>query len=304
MAADRQPDRNTCRPEQFLNIALCGAIGGVMAAMYFADGGLKLASLFGADKALYSRVLVGGIALLGIVLLRIVQVWWASDPKPMPSVNHGDDGDDRPVSRFDPEFGEGFRPAAESSRPALATISHSHGDASSAGKRYDCRCAPWRHVLLAFPVVIFALGLPRIAVSSAPEFEVEYKLNLGQATSAGQNVESRGMLDGKTVCVTGQFNDASSDGFTLMQLKHSSVRSDRFETLTVKVIIPPSLREKYQINPAHYRGKWVSVIGELHFVAEGTLRGWKTVVILSPDDDPPLSKIVRVVPEPNSIYAD
>jgi hypothetical protein len=348
--------------EQLFNIGLCGFIGGIMVVMWIAnrqtppDQPSQLYVMFADNTVQYDRVLLGGIGLMAVVLLRAVYVWFAAGHKQAAHTHsHGDCGHDHGDCGHDhhhehhhdhhhahdhdhdhavkaaPTAATTSLPLAAAAGPALVhdhdhghDHDHAHDHDHGHGHDHDHGWAPWRFMLLALPIVLFLLGLPRPSSGSEEGVGLtdEDQKNVAQATQGGTDKLSvdynmkfltleRAALDpnsrdgftGKTIQIDGEYRAESDHSFTLVRMKVACCGADAVP-LKAGIMIHPALQSKYHLDSSKYQGKWVKVIGQLYFVYRANTREWISVVVLSPDDKAPLSKMVVDVPRPAKYYAD
>jgi hypothetical protein len=207
--------------EQLLTIFACGAFGVIAVLMYFntdSKGNSMLKWILA--PTFWPWVLAAGFVLLGLAFLRGVIVW-----KQAGAVTHvhGDD------------CGHG---------PGDCGHDHAPGDAHSHGNIY------WRVLVMAFPVLLFLMGLPNASLSKewlAKRTDVtsignvsdvesrEGVVSFAAATPEDQFAElntwandanKRAEYEGKTVQVKGQMRKVSDREFTLFNLKMTCCASD------------------------------------------------------------------------------
>jgi hypothetical protein len=329
--------------EQLFNIALCGALGGIMVLMYF-NGMVRY--LFGNNEAQFERVLLGGAGLLAVVLVRAVYVWFAAGARqPVPlehhhhdhgECDHGDCGHDH----HHHEHGEGIKaapspaltnlPLAPAGGPALAAHTHDHGHDHDHGHSHghdhdhdhDHGWAPWRFLLLVLPVVLFFLGLPSRPVSGFSGVELDdsqttalsnlkgegkggdvQEVTFRQLEQMAMNRDAREGLKGQTIRVTGMYVGDDPARFTLQRVKVNCCAADGVPVNAV-IVISPEAQKKYQLDPAKYKNKWVTVTGRLFFLYFRAKNEYLTTVVLFPDEKAPLSQLVEVVPQPANPYVN
>src|SRR5262245_20945081 len=113
--------------EQLCILGVCGALGGVAVVLWYRE---KLSFLHPNFRI---PVLLGGLALLGLVCVRAMIVWRTCN-RAVPTKAH----------RHVPGCG------------------HDHGHAHSHG------WGPWRYAVLLFPIMLFCLNLPAEGFSFIP----------------------------------------------------------------------------------------------------------------------------------------
>jgi hypothetical protein len=336
--------------EQLFNIALCGALGGIMVLMYF-NG--MVVYLFGNNKVQFERVLLGGVGLLAVVLVRAVYVWFAAGAKqPAPhhhhdhdhgDCGHGDCGHEHHHHHHHHAREEGIKaapspaltglPLAPAAGPALVSHTHDHGHDHGHDHHHDHShghdhdhdhgWSPWRFLLLVLPVVLFFLGLPSRPVSGFAAVDVDEGMvkdlqNLGGGQGKGDGVQeltfrqleqmalsrdAREGMKGETIRVTGKYVGNDAARFTLQRVKVNCCAADGVPVNAI-ITIAPEAQKKFQLDPAQYQNKWVTVTGRLFFLYLRAKNEYLTTVVLFPDESTPLSKLVEVVPQPANPYVN
>jgi hypothetical protein len=313
MAHDHHHERASAYyVEQLFNIALCGALGGIMTVMYF-NGMVRF--LFGNNEVQHQRVLFGGAGLLAMVLVRAVYVWFSAGGKHS-AHHHSHVGCDHGDCRHDHH--EGVKAAAPGPAglpldPALPATDgpHHHHD-------HDHGRAPWRFLLLVLPVVLFLLGLPNQGIRGGYDQKLA-KDELDQLRDAGGTAKGDGVLEitfkelertagnpdarkeltGQTVYVTGQYVGDDPAEFSLVRYKQTCCTADAIQ-VGIKIVINPQVRQQYQLDPAPYKHHWVRVTGRLFFTYNRGTNEFRPRVLLCPDENTPPSKLVEFIPpDPN-----
>ena len=268
--------------EQLFNIALCGALGAIMAGMYF-NGMVRY--LFGNNQAQYQRVLVGGATLLGVVLVRALYVWFAPRAQ-------------RPTDRH----------------------SHAECDHEHHPHDHDHGQRPWCFLLLGLPVVLFLLGLPNQGIRGGYDrklTEEQWKqlqaqsadakggavqqLTFKQLEQTARIPDARRELTGQTIRLTGKYVGDDPSEFSLVRHKVGCCPADAIQ-VAVKIVINSRVRDQYQLDPAPYQHRWVAVTGRLFFVRVND--EFHSLVLLWPDENTPPSKLVEIIPPDPNPYVD
>lgn len=152
---------NTYFLDQLFTILACGGIG-LVAVLMYQTGMLNriLVPMF------FVPVLIGGVALLALVVVRAVAVWQLAGARRAEaeaaghdhghSHAHEDCGHDHSHGA-DCEHDHGHSHSHSHSHAHAHT--HDHGGGDDHG--HDHGWAPWRYMVIAIPVFLFFLGLPR-----------------------------------------------------------------------------------------------------------------------------------------------
>jgi hypothetical protein len=195
---------------------------------------------------------------------------------------------------------------------------HDHGHTHDHGHDHDHDhgWAPWRFMLLMLPVILFLLGLPNktiegreVQVSQAEMDQVAQMDKAGKGDKvvplsflelekASMNVNVRDDLGGRPINVTGKYLGSDPAHFTLVRFKINCCAADAIQ-LNAVILVNPADQKKFKLDPAQYSGQWVSVTGRVYFVPQSNGE-YRTMVILEPSDDKPLSKLVEKLDQPPS----
>jgi hypothetical protein len=167
--------------DQLFTILTCGGLGLVAVLMYYTGMvGRILVPMF------YIPMFIGGLVLIGMVLVRAVAVWQLAGARAAASRDaenleyghshsyghahshsHGDYGDEN--SHTHEECDHDHSADEECSHDHAHSHSHSHAHAHSHDEgedHHDHGWAPWRYMVLAVPIFLYFLGLPREGVST------------------------------------------------------------------------------------------------------------------------------------------
>jgi hypothetical protein len=193
---------------------------------------------------------------------------------------------------------------------------HHHGHDHGHDHDHDHGWAPWRFMLLLLPVILFMLGLPGkgIVGSEVPLDAAEMKriadmdkankgdkvvpLSFIDLEKASMNLNVRDDLAGRRINVEGQYRGSDPAHFTLVRLKINCCAADAIPLNAVIMVNPPD-QKRYKLDPGQYNGKWVSVTGRLYFVPQPNGE-YRTLVILEPSEDKPLSEFIQKLDRPSS----
>jgi hypothetical protein len=252
--------------EQLLTIFVCGAFGVVAILMYMN----QMLDIVLVD-AFHPWVLAGGIALLVFVLIRGIALWRAA-------------GADAHAHHHDHEHDHVHGPDCDHAHghdsPGVHHHHHAQGGDHSHGNIF------WRVVVLAFPLLLFCLGLPNKGFSQAwleKRLGPDVQLNLdGQEVTAkggdtivftfdelNASANDAGKRDeylGKTVRVKGQLRKVGSGEYTLFRMKMTCCAADTIP-LKARIKLPfVSPLQDYQWVTAEGVLQYVQVPGQNQFI--------------------------------------
>lgn len=334
--AHHHGDGNSYFLEQLFTIAVCGAIGGVMVMLYVTGRIGYLLAASQQPGVLLGGVGLLTLALLrGIAVWFDVGAKQASGHAhdhnhahgPCDH-DHGDCGHDHHHHHHEHEHGvkAAASPALTNlplaAAPSVAVSGHSHDDHHDHDHHHhhghdhdhDHGWAPWRFMLLLLPVILFLLGLPskgivgkEVSLNAADVAQIN-NMNKGdkgdkvvtlsflELEKASMNVNVRDDLAGRLISVTGKYMGSDPAHFTLVRFKINCCAADAIPLNAVIMVNPPD-QKKYKLDPAQYNGQWVTVTGRLFFVPQQNGE-YRTVVILEPSEEKPLSGLVDKLPGP------
>ncbi len=307
--------------EQLLTLGASGALGGVCIVLYTSG---KLNHILHPKFHLF--VLVGGIALLTLVLIRGISLWIAvGEPASEPVHEHGpgcghDHGHDCGHDHH-AEAVQTSLPLAPAAADHGHSHSHSHGHShgpSHGGDDHghDHGWAPWRIILLMLPVALFFLDLPNKAMVQAKDVSSGFELGKEATASRGADFnvtfltleraslspESRDFYSDKTVRLEGVFAGSDENRFTLTRPTMNCCAAD---AITLKAIILVDYREikdlpnQPHLDPTKLSGnKWVSVTGTVKFLQRDGKGPFTTALIVTPTPELPISKAVELMEKP------
>jgi hypothetical protein len=257
--------------EQLLTIFVCGAYGVVAILMYrFRMLDIVLVDVF------HPWVLGGGIVLLLFSVIRGIALWRAAgahahhhhDHAHDHAHEHGPDCDHGHAHEHGPECDH----AHGGDSPGGHHHGHAPGDDHSHGNIF------WRVVVLAFPLLLFCLGLPNKGFSKEwlenrlgkdPQIgdvaAVEAKggetlmFSFDELNASANDPGKREAYQGKTVKVKGQLSNKGSGQYTLFRMKMTCCAAD---TIPLKAVIKTPFVSQIQ------DFKWVTAEGVLQFVEQ------------------------------------
>jgi hypothetical protein len=246
--------------EQLLTIFICAAFGVVAILMYrFRMLNIVLVDVF------HPWVLGGGIVLLVLAAVRGVALWSAAGAHA--HAHHHEHGPDCDHGH---EHGPECDHAHGHDSPGVHHHDHAPGDDHSHGNIF------WRVVVLAFPLLLFCLGLPNKGFSKD-----WLDRRLGKDTEIGEvaAVEAKGgdaltfsfdelnasttdpgkrqAYEGRTVRVKGQLRSSGSGKYTLFKMKMTCCAAD---TIPLKAVIKAGFVSQLPDDA------WVTAEGVLQYV--------------------------------------
>jgi hypothetical protein len=326
---DHAHDANSYYLEQLFSIAVCGALGGVAVMLYFTGKlGLMLHPKF------HIWVLLGGIALLLLVVVRAVALWFeVEDVTAGHSHAHEHDHDHEHHHEHGccdhghahghaHEHGIQAPPVAGTAvaslplaAPAAAAHAHTHEHDHSHDHGHDHGWAPWRYVILLLPVVLYFLNMPdrdfraqpgtwfgdeRVeAPKAVTSTGVDFNVGFVQLEQAALSPEGRDHYEGKTVRLSGQFFPIDPKRCQLVRYKISCCAADAVP-LGAVIMVDPDSPDRFDSD--RLRGNWVQVTGRVHFFPRAGTSEYKTAVILYPTSEKPLDELVKILPVPKDPF--
>jgi hypothetical protein len=296
--------------DQLFTILACGGVGLVAVMMYATDFlGRMLVPMF------YVPVLLGGAALLVMVTLRAVAVWQLAGARKaeVPSHDHGPDhghahahahshGHEHAHDDCGHEHSHGDDCGHDHGK------AHDHAHAGGDDHGHDHGWAPWRYMVIAIPVFLFFLGLPRDGLTEnqlrgtggdlkaspnrqALSFMVggpaltkalrktqpsRQLLAFNELTQAAALPVRQEAYEGDIGVLRGQYIKKSDFEFTLLRVDRTCCAAD--ETLLEIRIIAPEPIQGLKTED------WVQVEGVISF--QQNERGkWIPVITLKSNDD-------------------
>lgn len=250
--------------EQLCTVGACGALGVVTILMWQQE---RLQNILA--PAFFGPVLYGGIALIALVIVRAVGLWFeAGQAKLHQHEHHHHD--------HEPHDGPCEHEAGE--------CDHDH----------DHAWTPAKYSVLLLPVVLFLLGLPRPGFSAAGIKQMVGNASLesgGPVTAKDGTVlgfreladaahfpATREHFEGKTGQLKGMFMRLGNDReFTLFRIKMRCCAADAVP-VQVRIISPTNI--------SHIENKqWVKVTGRIGFRKIAGMDKYMPVLLLESADD-------------------
>jgi hypothetical protein len=245
--------------EQLLSILICGLFG-LVAVLMSRTGMLEIL----LAPAFHSWVLIGGVALLVITVIRGISLWQSAGAHTHTHDHHHHEHGE--------ECGHDHEHGADCGHDHHHGHSHGHGDHGhddhSHGNIY------WRVVVLAFPLLLFGMGLPNKGYSQArldrlvgnqTTFDVTdvadqggpvLTFNFEELNATSNDPGKRAEYEGKRAKVKGQLNKISGTQYTLYRMKMNCCAADQ---------IPLMARIVTDAVTQFNNGAWVTVEGVLQF---------------------------------------
>ncbi len=265
--------------DQLCTIAACGALGGVAIMMYWLrgpDGKSKLDYILAPQ--FFIPVLLGGIALIALVVVRAVTLWQEAGQSAGHTHDHNHDHQHDHAHTHDHEHDHehghehccGHDHGHEHHHHDHA---HEHAHAHDHGHEHGW--TPARYAVLMLPIVLYFLNLPNSSFSTG-HFEFDRQkvnsdivtlddkggpiLDLGfkELSNAAHFPETRQELEGKSGRLKGMYSPLGSDKeFTLFRVKMNCCAADAIP-LEVRIISAENITRIPE-------KQWVEVTGQIQF---------------------------------------
>jgi hypothetical protein len=280
---DHSHDQSTYYMEQLCTLAVCGLLGVVAVLAYYQK---FLASTDPPVLApyLHRYVLWSGFAILGLVALRGVSLWFSVGRRSAEH-QHADDCEHHvhdleeeehrheechhDHGNLENEHGHSHDHAHNHGHDHSHDHGHDHGDGHDHGHEHGWN--PWRYIMLCLPIILFFLGLPNGGFKSVKAMEVEDSgqavsdksgeviyLNFKELESWANNDAQREAFEGRTGRLTGQFVlGKTPTTFGLVRFKMTCCAADAIP-LNVAIISPESVANIKAMS-------WVQVTGQIQF---------------------------------------
>jgi phosphate/sulfate permease len=295
--------------DQLFTILSCGGVGLVAVLMYQTGMlGRILAPMF------FIPVLVGGIAVLLLVAMRAVSVWRLAGARAMSqngeSAAPHAHGHDHGHSHGQDDCGHDHG-AAAGGHDHSHDHAHSHAHAHVEEEHgHDHGWAPWRYMVLAIPVFLYFLGLPRDGFTGDPAARVSggqlqnpnrqvlsliagapamtgvlrktepkrMRLRFKELTEAAAIGSRQEAYDGDIGVIRGQFVPlkGTDNSFTLFRVNMTCCAADAV-FLEIRIVAPDPIQG---IPP----NQWVQVEGLISF-QKNEKGKWIPVITLKSNDD-------------------
>jgi hypothetical protein len=255
--------------QQIFTLAICGALGAVAVSLY-AQGTLKLI----LHPTFHSWVMMGGVALLVMVLIRGIAVWqFAGELQKSRAHAHEHEHEHdhehvhahahvlakEPSQAVTAPTGSGVGLSLIPS-PALAATSHVHGPGCcdhdhdhdhghnhdhanehdhnhEADHDHDHSWAPWRYVLLLLPVALFFLNLPNDVFGDSYQKPFDTKgFDLDQINAEGNGEKLNvGFLELEKASLTHEGRTFYSGKTVRLSGRYAGIAENRFTLVRYKI---------------------------------------------------------------------
>lgn len=287
--------------QQLLTVFLCGAFGIVGILMYQTD---RLKYILAEDFRF--PVFLGGVALLLLTVFRGVVLWkeagarhdHAHDHSHGHDHNHshGHAHDHSHAHHHGHDHAHGEHCDHQHGEACTHDHKHTHAHADHGHDDHDHGNSYWRLILLAFPIMLFAMGLPNNAISAEG-----LKKRIGQAESIGdvKAVAARGgetqydfasialavhseqrmkALEGTTAMIKGQYMPVPgrSNELRLVYLKMTCCGPDAVPLEARIVVTNASLLASLKLQEL----EWIEVTGTIQFMNVPAQRRHVAVIVV------------------------
>ena len=299
--------------DQLFTILAAGSVG-VVAILMYQTGILSriLVPMF------FKPVLIGGVAILALAIVRAIAVWQLAGARRQAEAevaDHGHDhghshshaaGHDHGHSHGD-DCGHDHAHVGACDHDHSHSHAHEHSHASADDDHgHDHGWAPWRYLVIAIPVFLYFLGLPREGFESQPVYggslsnpnrramsllagapamtkvlrkgePRELRLGFKELSEAAAMPARHDHYEGDIGIIRGEFVPLEPGGreFTLVRWNMTCCRADAI-MLETRIIAPEPVRIQEK--------QWVQVSGIISF--QRTERGkWIPVLTLRSNDD-------------------
>jgi hypothetical protein len=296
MTHSHDGDRSAFYVEQLCTIGICGALGGV-AIMLWSRNLLQLILV----PKFHIPVLLGGIALLVLVTVRAVTVWFAVEqPNAAPDQDHCHDHDHDHGAPNHEHASEDPHHHGHHHAHALGSAAephhHDHGHIHGHDHGHAHGGAPWRYAVLLLPIVLYLLNLPNEALSGYHGQTVDAAnvapVNLSggekgfinatflELDRAASSPSGREYYEGRVVRLKGRFkaSPTSTKRFTLFRDKMNCCAADVIR-INLVAESPTDLMVR------ELEGQWVEVTGKVAFAKVHNKDQYITVLVMRTPDD-------------------
>ena len=253
--------------EQLWTIGTCGALGIVMVLLWHYQ---VLAIIL--DRKFHEPVLWGGIALLILVGIRIIDVWFSAARLRAARVNDASMGNDHVGHDHAHDHDHAHEDSHDHVHSHDAAADHVHAEGEECCHEnhagHDCGhdhgWAPWRYAVLLLPTVLFLMKLPWPEPPDPPERGDVMVAKLTEVEQSAESAAGRDAYRDKTVRVKGKVQDLWSNQriFGFVRLKMTCCYADAYGE-PVKIMIESPKPIDY--GAVLGKGGWVKVIGKLDY---------------------------------------
>jgi hypothetical protein len=253
--------------EQLLTIFVVGLFGAVAILLYTTD---RLQYVLAPQFRL--PVLIGGIAVVGLTVVRAVAVWREAGEAQKHSHDHDHAHSHDHVHGPDCDHGHDHH------HDHAHDHHHDHDhSAEDHGHSHDLAWVFARMMVLFFPVALYFMGVPNSGFSQdrinkmlgndqslgdVSLADVARKdgtvLSFNDLNDAAMNEDKRRIFEGQTALLEGRFRRLGDKEFSLIRLKMTCCAADTIP-LKVRIITPYALSGFNDL-------EWVSVKGQIQFI--------------------------------------
>jgi hypothetical protein len=245
--------------EQLWTIVTCGALGIVMVLLWH----YQVLPII-LDRKFHEAVLWGGIVLLILVGIRIVDLWFSAARLRAATTGPESSGEDHGHMEHDHahEHVHAHEAAAGHVHNEGEECCHDHHTGHDCG--HDHGWAPWRYAVLLLPTVLFLMKLPWPEPPDVPERSDIMVARLAELEQSSESAAGRDAYRDKTVRVKGKIQDLWNNQrvFGFVRLKMTCCYADAYGE-PVKIMIESPKPIDYDKVVA--KGGWVKVIGKLDY---------------------------------------
>jgi hypothetical protein len=341
-------DKNTYYLEQLFTIAVCGALGLVALVSYFTDVSYQTSNENGVEQVVrncklslmlhpkfHIWVLLGSIALLTMVVIRAVALWFQVDSEELVAAHdHGDEccGHDHGHEHThdhgacDHDHGHEHSHAVQeagvvhgvvASLPVVAAAApahshvheHDHDHDHTHEHGHDHGWSPWRYVVLMLPLVLYFLNLPNKGFQAhasgiAGIGQMEAPKNLadkGHVTIGFSQLEEAALTEEQRSHYQGKTvrltgQYADYDPKRFTLIRYK-INCCAADAVPVKALIMVDPASKDRLDTDKLRGQWVQVTGRITFVKEPNGNRYVTALIVYPTAERPIQELVKIIPQ-------
>jgi hypothetical protein len=266
---------NTYYLDQLCTIATCGALGGVAILMYGLrdpEGKFKLEYILAPQ--FFIPVMLGGAALLVMVLVRAITLWREAGTDAADAHDHAHDHEHTHEHLHDHEHHH-----HEHDHDHSHDHDHVHAHNHAHDHGHDHGWAPARYAVLLLPVTLYFLNLPNGSFSAETVKKnlseggiggkakaVDSKggpalvLGMGELKIAAGDEVTRKEMTGKTGIMTGQYLPRNDKWFTLFRLNMKCCVADA---------VPEGVEIFCEEPVTKFPQKeWIEVEGQIQFVQQ------------------------------------
>lgn len=239
--------------DQLFTILVCGSVG-LVAVLMYRDGtlGRILVPMF------FKPVMFGGLAILALVVIRAVAVWQLAGARRAEALDahdahaghdhgHAHGHDTHENCGHDHGHGPDTDCGHDHGHSHSHSHAHAHAEVAEDDHGHDHGWAPWRYMVLAIPIFLYFLGLPRAGLTG----NEKDRLNQGTLQQGPKRLALAALAGGPAL--TKALRKTEPQRLTL-----------RFKELTEAAAIP-SRHEIYEGDIGVLRGQYIPMKGDREF---------------------------------------